>query len=112
MTTNIEALKTILAERGEIPTIRISKARCGACEWQYWDYVRYSIRPSKCDGRPVNVALEAASRNRRSLRLASRDGDEVAEAEGRIWLSTIGTLTEEDAGRVLDQLAERGELAA
>lgn len=101
--TYIETLAELISSRGPIPTVRVSvaKARGKARNYPYWGAALYEIRLAKKDGAPTNAPLRGASSDRRSLRLAKRDADELAERIGGVRLDTIGHLTERDAFKVL-----------
>lgn len=79
---------------GEIPTVRLSSARC-AGRFPYFDVVRYKIKISK-QGRPINVAEERATSAFRSYAKAERKLIEVAKREKRLIMQTIGELTDAD----------------
>lgn len=102
MTENLNKLIDVLKARGPIKTARVSsaQARGAAKAYAYWGAVRYQLRLGK-DGMPINVALERASSDRRSLRLAQEDLERMCEAEGRIEVNRIGHLSDMDADRVL-----------
>jgi len=103
--TALETLSAILAERGSIPTVRVSsaQARGRAKLYSYWGAVRYRLRLAR-DGAPIHVACERASSDRRSLRLAHSDASALAASEGRIECQTLGHLSEQDAADVLAAL--------
>lgn len=104
---SLAALATILAERGPIPTARVSRAqaRGRAKQYAYWGAVRYLIVLS-ADGHPVHRALERAGSDRRSRPLAERDAEDLAERESRLVLQAgPGRLSAEDADYVLRVLA-------
>lgn len=67
-----QRLAAFIRANGPISTIRISAAKQNACKWSYWDAVRYQIRLTR-GGEPANIALEAASRSRRSAAGAEPD---------------------------------------
>ena len=95
-----------IAENGPIPAARVSSAQCGsACPWSYWDAVRYEIRRRKSDGAPTAVALERASRVRRSVAAAERDLDALCEREDRLSIDRIGPVDERTAESILERLA-------
>ena len=98
----ITSLAAIINQRGPIPSVRVSsaQARGAAKHYAYWGAARYELRLTK-SGAVSNCAVERASSDRRSVRLAEADAERIAEREDRIELQTIGTLSEQDAARVL-----------
>lgn len=105
--TSLEQLSAIVRERGPLRSCRVSsaQARGKAKQYSYWGAVRYRIRFS-ADGRLVNTALERATSDRRSQRLAHNDLLELADAENRVICGKIGALGEADAEFVLQQLGK------
>lgn len=101
--TALSVLAEHLRAHEPIPTIRVSsaQARGNAKNYPYWGAVRYEIRLTRDGRHPTNVALERASSDRRSYRLAERDADTLAADENRILVQTIGKLDETTAERVL-----------
>lgn len=99
--TSLETLTQMLP----IKSCRVSsaKARGEAKKYAYWGAVRYQMRLTH-DGLVTNVAMEAASSDRRSLRLAKRDAEELCARENRVMCQRIGHLTEEDAAEVLGSI--------
>lgn len=102
----INTLVDLILTHGPIPTVRVSsaQARGRAKLYSYWGATRYEIRLTR-DGQPSNVALERASSDRRSLRLAQRDASEIARRERRVECQEIGRLSEAAAARVLRDLS-------
>jgi hypothetical protein len=88
------ALTNHFRETGKtIPTARVSsaQARGAAKKYAYWGVVRYEIRLSKA-GELVNVALERASSDRRSVTKAEQDLETLCEQEKRLPVAEIGKL--------------------
>jgi hypothetical protein len=83
-TTAIQRLTEWIGHHGPIPTVRMSAARAA--------------------GAPANRALESASSDRRSRRLAWDDAVDIASREGRMIVQRIGRLSERDAATVLARL--------
>lgn len=83
---------------GPIPTVRVSSAQASgfAKKFNYWGTVRYEIRFAR-DGRLINKALNRASSDRRSYRLAVDDACKT----GRLRLQTIGEIDDEEAKDIL-----------
>jgi hypothetical protein len=103
----LHALSTYIAEHGPIPCVRVSSAQAsGTAKYSYWGAVRYTIDLSK-NGTPCARAVERASSDRRSYRLAEQDADIAAAKAGGVRLQTIGELSETDAASVLDQLTSQ-----
>lgn len=102
----INTLIDLILTHGHIPTVRVSsaQARGRAKRYSYWGAARYEIRLSR-DGQPSNVALERASSDRRSLRLAEQDAARLARRERRVVCQEIGRLSEDAAARVLRDLS-------
>lgn len=106
----IERLAEVIRKNGPIKTVRVSVARQGACKWgPYYDAVAYEIRLDKRGGHPTHVALERASKRRRSYRLAVEDMIHYAITNGRICFAPIGRLDEHDAEYVLGEIPETEE---
>lgn len=99
-------LADIIRQHGPIPTIRVSSAQARGLAklYRYWGATRYEIRLTRA-GKPANIALQRASSDRRSLRLAEQDAEEIADREGRIECNTIGTLPETMAATIIAELA-------
>lgn len=102
----INTLVDLIRTHGPIQTVRVSsaQARGAAKRYSYWGVARYEIRLSR-DGQPINVALERASSDRRSLRLAEQDAARLARRERRVVCQEIGRLSEDAAVRVLRDLS-------
>lgn len=102
----IKTLVDVIRTHGPIPTVRVSsaQARGAAKRYAYWGAARYEIRLTR-DGQPSNVALERASSDRRSLRLAEQDAAKLARRERRIVCQEIGRLSEAAAARVLRDMS-------
>lgn len=96
--TYLEILTKHIEANGPIKTARVSSAQ-SATKYSYWGAARYEIRITKA-GHLSNVALERASSDRRSKRLAQQDCDALCEREGRIYWHGIGRLTERDAALI------------
>lgn len=111
--TAMSALMILIAKHGPIQSVRVSsaQARGAAKQYSYWGAVRYQIGLSR-SGAPINVAQGRASSDRRSYRLAQQDAEALAAAIGGVCCDAIGGLTDADAAGVIDQLMERGPLAA
>lgn len=107
--TTLPTPTTILADlirrHGPIPTVRVSsaQARGVAKQYSYWGAVRYELRLTR-DGHVANVALERASSDRRSQRLAKADAAALAVREARIVVQQIGALSDIVAAEVLDEV--------
>lgn len=102
----IELLKEYIRKNGAIPCVRVSSAQAkGAAKaYAYWGAVRYEARLRKRDGKPTLVALERASSDRRSQRLAEEDAEKIAENENRVYVWDIGEISETAARFILSQL--------
>lgn len=112
--TPITMMADLIRTHGPIPTVRVSSAQASgaAKQYSYWGAARYELRLTR-DGRVVNVALERARSDRRSRRLAERDASEIAQSEGRVAIQTIGSVSNDECGYVLDEIsASRPEAAA
>lgn len=98
----LSTLSDLLRAQGPIGAVRISsaQARGSAKRFPYWGAVRYEIRLGR-DGAPTCVAIERASSDRRSLRLAEQDAERIAETENRVECQRIGRMTDADAAHVL-----------
>lgn len=103
-------LTQYIRDHGPIPTVRVSSAQSHT-QYPYWGAVRYEIRLTR-EGCPTNTALERASSDRRSERLADRDADKIAAAEGRVRYQGIGRLDNEGAMEVLGCLGVGSEVVA
>lgn len=98
-------LSDLIRAQGPVGAVRVSsaQARGAAKRFPYWGAVRYEIRVGR-DGTPSCVAIERASSDRRSRRLAEQDAERIAETEDRVECQRIGRLAEADAARVLQWL--------
>lgn len=88
-----EAVYGAIREGGPLRVARVSsaQARGAAGRYPYWGAVRYAVRITRA-GHLSSVALERASSDRRSIRLAEKDCDEMAAREGRCpagWLGQV-----------------------
>lgn len=101
----ISHLAHYIRTHGPIATARVSsaQARGRAKKYSYWGVVRYELRLSR-DGRPINVALERASSDRRSERLVDQDCDALCDCEDRFRLQAIGAVGEHDAHDIMARL--------
>lgn len=84
-----------IKKNGTIPTVRVSSAQAkgAAKHYAYWGAVRYEIGVNRA-GLPTNRALERASSDRRSRRLAESDAAAIAKEEGRLGCDRIGVIPE------------------
>lgn len=98
----LERLAAIIRQYGPVPAARLStaQARGRAKRYQYWGVARYEIALAR-SGEVISRALERASSDRRSYRLAEHDWNEVCERENRWPTSTIGRLSEDEAAEIL-----------
>jgi hypothetical protein len=98
-------LKRHIAKYGPIKSIRVSsaQARGAAKKYSYWGAARYEIIITK-NGNISNIAIERASSDRRSERLAHEDADKIAIKEGRIHCQTIGRLSDKEIKNILSEL--------
>ncbi len=87
--TERDAVIGTIREAGPIRTVRVSSAQ-SSTSYSYWGAVRYAIQLSVDGKRLVNSALERASSDRRSIRLAEQDASDIAVREGRAEVYTIG----------------------
>lgn len=101
-----QLLASAIRVNGPLRTIRVSsaKARGAAKKFPYWGAVRYEVRLRKRDGAPVHVAVERASSDRRSQRLAEADAQSIASSEGRIWLHPIGEVSDANAQTLVKRI--------
>ena len=79
---------------------RAAQARGAAKSYSYWGAVRYEVRLDR-QGHPTHVALERASSDRRSYRLAQSDALELALSEERCPCQAIGRLSESEAAELV-----------
>lgn len=98
-----EVLISVIEKFGPIKTARVSSAQAkGAAKtYSYYGAVRYQVYLNR-RGVLSNRALERASSDRRSYRLAEQD----CEALGRIRLQTIGELSEQDCHTILKSIVK------
>lgn len=90
-----QAVDGALREGGPLRAVRVSSAQAkGAAKgYAYWGAVRYQIRLT-ADGRGYCcAAIERASSDRRSVKLAVKDAEDLAAAEGRAWALRIGRVS-------------------
>jgi hypothetical protein len=91
----VQDLHRYLMDGNVVPAVRVSsaQARGRAKRWLYWGAVRYEVRWSPKRGRPTAQAVERASSDRRSRRLAEQDAETLAERTGAIEIYSIGELS-------------------
>jgi len=105
MSAKVE-LAAYIRVHGPIGTVRVSTAQAKglAKRYAYWGAVRYEITLRR-DGMPTHVALERASSDRRSYRLAEKDADHIADREDRIYVEWgPGALDEQQCKDILERL--------
>lgn len=92
----------VLAPFLPIKTVRVSSAQASgrAKQYAYWGTARYQLRAAKDGSGVVNMPLERANSDRRSVRLAESD----ARSTNRLRLQTIGKLGLSEALAVRDEL--------
>ena len=95
-----------IRECGPLRAVRVSSAqvRGRAKKYSYWGAVRYAIGLSADGKRLQCMALERASSDRRSLRLAEDDAYELSFREGRVFTSHIGGILPDSVARLLELL--------
>jgi hypothetical protein len=78
-----------------IPAIRISSAQAKgrAKQYAYWGIARYEIGWSKKHNLPVSRCVGRARSDRRSIRKAEQDADEIIEASNCLLIASIGVLS-------------------
>jgi len=96
------AVKGAIRECGPLRTVRVSsaKARGTAKGYAYYGAARYMVTVAKSYDGLCNVALEAASSDRRSVRLAERDAEAIALAEDRAETQAIGVIWPETVAMI------------
>jgi len=112
-TTPSARLAEHIRAHGPVPAVRVSsaKARGKAKQYAYWGAVRYELRLGS-DGAVHACAMERASSDRRSERLAALDAEEIAARDDRFTTCTIGRLHESECSRVLAWLGADAERVA
>jgi hypothetical protein len=110
--SSVSILAHHIRTHGPIKTARVSSAQAkgAAKKYCYWGAVRYEIRLTAA-GLPSNIALERASSDRRSQRLAAEDCESLCEREDRIECPAIGRITEFSARAILSDLGYAEQIA-
>lgn len=94
-----------IRQHGPIQAVRVSSAPARG-GWPYYGRARYVLRFRR-DGVLTAVATAGAGSERRLLRLAMRDAEELAARLGAVLFRGMpGPITESAAEDILDQLAE------
>lgn len=97
------AVVGVIRSCGPLRAVRVSsaQARGAAKRYAYWGAVRYAIKLSADGQRLICAALERASSDRRSLRLAESDAEALAESEGRVETQHLGGMTPRSVAALL-----------
>ena len=98
----VDAVVDYIHKFSPIPTARVSSAQASgrAKRYAYFGAVRYHVHVTRLGGL-VNSAMERASSDRRSERLAQMDARVLCDQEGRLLLQQIGSLRPQDVTKVL-----------
>lgn len=100
----LERLLLAATAREPLKCTRVSTARLGSCQWQYWDVVRCQIKPS-ADGKRLKIhPLEAAGRVYRSESKAF--GEARTRYPERVFLGGgVARVDQLDLARVIESAA-------
>jgi hypothetical protein len=101
--TAICQLYQYIKEHGPLGVVRVSsaKARGKAKNYPYWGTAIYSIRVDR-EGHLTCAVESGASSDRRSLRLAEEDAEDLANSKGFFRCDYIGRIKEPMACQIIE----------
>ena len=100
----LERLLLAATAREPLKCTRISTARLGSCQWNYWDVVRCQLKPTADRKRLKIHALESARRIYRSIAKALIEAD--TRYPDRVFLGQgVSRVDQLDLARVIESAA-------